>query len=247
MGTSTGPTTACWAARGRAVAADNGPVIADVDATLAAWLGGLVPDVRLSFAPPGGEPPAPGRSRSATAGKAEPPVLSVLLHAVREDPDGSLAGWDEVRDEHGVMVGRTPPPRRYRLTYLLVATATEPLAEHEVLGSVLVGAARDEVVPGAHLAGALAHADGPVLVRCAPPAGTADAQHLWASWGCPARLALELTVLAPMPTSFLLAAAPPPARVELHTAGRVVRRPPERPTGSRPAVTVHEHGSTREG
>ena len=220
-------------------ATDNEPVIRDVDASLEGWLGGLVPDVRISFEPP----VAPTRA-SGAKGKdgARPAVtLSVLLYDVREDPDGSLSGWDEVRDQRGVVVGRTPPPKRYRLTYLLVATAADPLAEHEVLGRVLAGAARDEVVPTGHLAGEMVHAEHDMLVRCAPATGTADPQHLWSTWDCPARAALELSVLVPMPMALLVAVPPPPAHLDLHTARRDRAEPAVEPVRPRPTSTVHEH------
>jgi hypothetical protein len=205
-------------------------VIRDVDATLAAWLARHVPGVRISFAPPGHE--------TAKGGAA---VLSVHLYGVREDADGSLSGWDVVRDQKGVVVGRTPPSRRYRLTYLLVATAADTLTEHDVLGRVLAGAVQDEVVPQEFLAGELVHAERDVLVRCAPATGTADPQHLWATWDCPARTALELSVLAPMPMSFLLSAPPPPSHIDLRTSrdgrrddgGIAAVRP-------RPTSSVHE-------
>jgi hypothetical protein len=188
-----------------------GGVIRDLDATLAGWLGSLLPGTTISFEPPGTvEPP------SAKAAKGG--VLSLFLDDVRMDSDASDAGWASLRGEDGVVVGRVPPTRRYRFAYILVAQAADALAEHDLLGRVMSGAALHEVVPAEHLAGDLAHAEGSVLVRCAPPKRWADPEHLWRAWGVAPRATLELSVLAPLLMPYIMDVAQPPSRLDLGTS-----------------------------
>ncbi|GAA2807346.1 Pvc16 family protein [Crossiella cryophila] len=61
----------------------------------------------------------------------EDPVLALLLRDIRAEAGGS--DWTDIRDETGRVVGRRPPVRRFRLTYLLCAQAREPEQEHRLL------------------------------------------------------------------------------------------------------------------
>jgi Pvc16 N-terminal domain len=188
-----------------------GLVIRDLDASLAGWLGSLLPDVAISFEAPGS---SRGQSEQATATAS----LSVVLLSVREDADASFSGWGELRADDGLLLGRLPPTRRYRFSYLLVAEAGDALLEHDVLGRVLAAAALYEVVPPEHLAGSLDGVGPEVLVRCAPATGTADPQHLWGSWATSPRACLELSVLAPLPLASLLEVPQPPRHIDLGAA-----------------------------
>jgi hypothetical protein len=186
-------------------------VIRDLDDTLAGWLGGILPGVAISFEAPG--------SSSAHSKPGDAKVsLAVVLLSVREDADASFSGWGELRGDDGLLLGRLPPSRRYRFSYLLVAEAADALTEHNLLGRVLAGAALHEVVPPEHLAGSLEGVGPEVLVRCAPATAATDPQQLWASWAMPPRAWLELSVLAPLPLAALLEVVQPPRHVELGAA-----------------------------
>jgi hypothetical protein len=175
-------------------------VLRDVDQSLTGWLTDLLPGVRV-----GCEPPVP-RTPSAGAEAA----VHLHLHAVREDPGGSTVGWSDLRDGDGVVVGRLPPSRRFRLNYLLLPDARDTSAEHDLLGRVLAASALSETLPPEFLVGPLAEAHSTVLVRCAPSSPAVDTTHLWAAWGVTPRATLELSVLAPLPLAYLeeVAAAP---------------------------------------
>ena len=211
---------------------DTGPVIRDVDDSLVSWLGEMVPTVPVELGPPA-DPEARTRKGAAS--------IALFLHEVREDADGSAAGWSELRNDEGRLVGRMPPSRRYRLTYLVFATAQDVRTEHDLLGRVLAGSALTEVVPPEHLAGSLADVEATMIVRCAPARGHADPSELWAAWRLAPRTTLELSVLAPLPLSYVAEVAEPPSSVDLR-----VRRgaaDPAAPTAPRPAPRrprVHE-------
>lgn len=182
-------------------------MIRDVDSSLAAWLAVLAPGVPVTFGVPGDL-------------GSDDVVTTLVLHLfdVQEEPGGGAA-WAPVRDGAGRVVGRMPPQRRYRLRYLLTAAAADTLAEHELLGHVLAGCALHEVVPAAHLAGALAMAGGDVVVRCAPARGDAGPDRPAADpaegWRATRRTTLELWVTAPLTLDAWQEAAPPPGHVEL--------------------------------
>jgi hypothetical protein len=181
-------------------------VIADVDATVVAWLARLVPDADIALAPPDADDSSSQRKR---------PTLTAFLHDVREDPDAGVSGWTSLRDDGGVVVGRQHPTRAYRFAYLLIAFGADAAREHETLGRVLTGSVLNEVVADEHLAGPLKDAEGPALIRCAPAARSVDARDLWAAWGLRPRTYLELSVCVPMPPQHIVETPAPPTRLDL--------------------------------
>ncbi len=210
-------------------------VIADLDASLASWLGELLTEVDVSF-----DPPEQGEDE---------PCLWLYLHQVREEPDGGLAGWGTLRNDDGVVSGRVPPTRRYRFTYLMTAQASGAIAEHAILGDVLAGTAMHEVVPAAHLQGSLKHAEQALIVRCAPETVLADGRDLrdlWSAWGSVPRTVLVLSVLAPLSLDLIQEVAAPPSRVELGSrrtngaAGAPGTAAPDPPETRRPAHAIRE-------
>lgn len=207
-------------------------MIRDVDDSIVAWLAALVPRTEISVGPPT-DAAGPGSKRGS---------LALFLHEVREDADGSASGWSELRNDDGVLVGRVPPTRRYRLTYLISAHAADARAEHELLGRVLAGAALHEVVPGEHLVGSLADAEATLVVRCAPARGRADPRELWAAWRIPPRTTLELSVLSPLPIGYVAEVAEPPSAIDLFSGRPPVPGPDAaaRPAPARPTRRIHE-------
>lgn len=180
-------------------------MIRDVDETVRGWLAGLLEGVDITFDPPG-----------AWVDPGSAPTLSLHLYDVREDSSSSTAAWDDIRNAEGVLVGRYPPLRRYRFTFLVTAFAGDTLMEHGLLGDVLVATAGDAYVPDPYLAGCLVDMRGCVMVRCAPDRGV-DTHELWVAWRIPPRTALELTLLVPMPTAMIEVAGSPPSHIDLRT------------------------------
>jgi hypothetical protein len=188
-------------------ARDTGQVIADVDATIASWLGRLAPELDVAFTPP--------PDKSGSAPKRARTTVTVFLYDVREDPDAGTPGWTGLRSDDGVLVGRQHPSRAYHFSYLLIASGPDPLEEHEALGRILSGSLLNEVVAEEDLAGQMKAADGPVVVRCAPAVRSVDAHDLWTAWGIRPRTTLELSVRAPMPPPLVIEVAEPPSHVDL--------------------------------
>lgn len=219
-----------------------GAVIHDLDTTLAAWLGVLLPGVPVSFDVDGRDSEPDGSS-----------ALSLHLFDVQEEPGAGTAGWAPLRDADGRMIGRLPPLHRYRFRYLMTATAKETLDEHELLGRVLTGCALHEVVPHEHLTGSFAAAEAEVLVRCAPARPDGPPQP-GEGWRVSRRTTLELSVLAPLVLDAMQEVASAPTSIDLGThrlgtdrgpgpgdgRGDDAARPDDRPLPSRPAHRITE-------
>jgi Pvc16 N-terminal domain len=192
-------------------------VLRDVDTSLAGWLSGYLPlETEIVYDTPVGRDPLR-------------PALGLYLHEVREEGEVTPADWSEIRGENGLMLGRLPPQRRYRLTYLVTAWAASPLDEHELLGRVLAGCAAHYTIPSEHVTGVLAETSQALMVRCAPFDRACDPRELWAAWRIPPRTALELSVLVPMPVAMLTDIPLPPRKMAVSSS-----RPPEGERGFTP-------------
>lgn len=198
-------------------------MIADIDASLMAWLARSLPDVQIVLGPPAEDP-----ARSGTTDL----TLMLYLGQIREELDSAEPGWSAVRDSLGVVTGRQAPTRSYRLSYLLVPLSTDPLAEHQVLGQILASSALDGVLPDEVLRGSLLEVEHPIMMRAAPPQASVDTRDIWASWGLRPRATLELSVLAAMPPSAVSEVAAAPAHVEMGSS-RLPSTPQPKPEPDR--------------
>ena len=193
-------------------------MLRDVDTSLSAWLAGYLPaGVGIVYDPPVG--------RSGTE-----PLLALYLHEVREEGEVTPADWSGLRGDDGRLVGRLPPQRRYRLTYIVTAWAGGPLDEHELLGRVIGGCALHHAIPAESLQGCLVDLGQAVMVRCAPFDKGCDPRELWAAWRIAPRTSLELSVLVPLPVALLTDLPVPPRSVALGSS-----RPPGGAPGFDPA------------
>jgi hypothetical protein len=101
------------------------------------------------------------------------------------------------------------PPRRLRLSYLLTAWTTRPEDEHRLLSALLAALLRHDVVPTAHLRGALADQPIPVLLQLALPAGSERGiADVWNALGGELKPSLDLVVVAPFDPARVESAAP---------------------------------------
>ena len=103
--------------------------------------------------------------------KRNVPTLDLYLYDVREDLSRREVQWADVRDATGRVVGRRPPPRRYRLSYLVTAWTQRPEDEHRLLSACLGTFLRHETLPPSELTGALVEQPIPVELDVALPPG----------------------------------------------------------------------------
>lgn len=209
----------CRQAPGRGVGHD-GRVLADADRSLAEWLGTVLPrgtEVRFD---------APGpRWADRPAG---PLVVGVLLHAVRQDSAGRHSAWTDVRGADGLVVGRQPPVRHFRLSYLLTAWASagadvdglgrsaQTIAEHEALGQILSACAQTETLPAECMKGVLAESGLPTALLCAPAESAESAGDVRSGLGVGPRACLQLVLIAPYRPPVVTELAPPAREIVLN-------------------------------
>lgn len=196
----------------------------EIDAVLRAAL----PDgVAVSFATPD----------ASWAAAVTGPTVNLFLCRVTEDPRAREGSWTEHRDERGRVVGRQPPPRRYRASYLLTAWDADTEAEHALLGSALTALAGYDMVPAELLGKSLGQ---PVTIDVGHPE-LGSAMPAWDSLGIRPRACLDVVVtviVVPMPVTDL---AEPPDTVDLGIGAPARSMPNGRaPSGVLPRKRVRE-------
>lgn len=138
------------------------------------------------------------------------PIVDLYLYDIREDVSRRETAWEEVRDEHGRVTERRPPPRRFRLSYLVTAWTNRPEDEHRLLSSLLGCFVRHEYLPPELLTGQLEGQQLPILLTVAlPPSDDRSIADTWSAMGGELKPSLDLVVTAPMDVERSLAAGPP--------------------------------------
>lgn len=157
--------------------------------------------------------PAVVAQRSATS-----TLVDFFLYDVHEDMTARLLDWTDVRDEHGRVVARKPPPRQFRMSYLVTAWDENADEEHTVLGRLLTILCTHAVIP-ADLAGPLANDHGSVLLDIGNPNLSRYPVELWQALGVQARSGLNLTVTASVVGMPVTDLSPAPEIIDLGVAG----------------------------
>ncbi|HUG48090.1 MAG TPA: DUF4255 domain-containing protein [Candidatus Limnocylindria bacterium] len=138
------------------------------------------------------------------------PVVDLYLYDIREDTTRRETAWEPVRDEHGRVTERRPPPRRFRLSYLVTAWTSRPEDEHRLLAALLACFVRHEFVPPELLGGQLEGQQLPVLLTVAlPPAEDRSIADVWSAMGGELKPSLDVVVTAPLDIRRSMAAGPP--------------------------------------
>jgi hypothetical protein len=178
-------------------------VIEDVDESLCALVkrdalnGG---DVEIAFDAPTKE----------WAARRNTPTVDIYLYDIREDVRRREVIWEPVRDDTGKVTGRRPPPRSFKLSYLVTAWTQRPEDEHRLLSALLACFVRNETVPKDVLAGALATSNQPLLVTIAlPPPQDRSLSDVWTALGGELKPSLDLVVTAPVVDTRVQTAGPP--------------------------------------
>src|SRR2546425_12621778 len=58
------------------------------------------------------------------------PTLNLYLYDIHEDLQRREVQHEEIRGDNGRVIGRRPPPRRFKLSYLVTAWTQRPEDEH---------------------------------------------------------------------------------------------------------------------
>lgn len=185
-------------------------MIHEVDASLQAFLEATIAasstSADISFEPPTAE----WRQARKKA------TVNAFLYDVREDLDGRVADWEDVRNEVGKVIGRRPPRRRYQLSYLLSAWADTAREEHELLGTLLEEAPNQEMIPFEHVKGRLAEQESPVRLHVSLPSPQIPPTwDMWGALGGPPKAFLHFVLSAALPGGAPAEVAEAAAKIDL--------------------------------
>jgi hypothetical protein len=144
------------------------------------------------------------------AARRNAPTVNVYLYDVREDLDRRQIEFEEIRDETGRVTERRPPPRRYKLSYLVTCWTQRPEDEHRLLSSLLAAFLKYETVPREVLQGTLAEMQQNTFISIAlPPPKDRSLADVWSALGGELKPSLDLVVTAPMDAGRVASAGPP--------------------------------------
>lgn len=138
------------------------------------------------------------------------PTVDLYLYDIREDLTRREVTWEPVRDEHGRVTDRRPPPRRFKFSYLATAWTQRPEDEHRLLAGLLTCFLSNETLPKELLAGALKDNAASVLISIAqPPPQDRSLSDVWTALGGELKPSLDLVVTAPVVDTRKQVAGPP--------------------------------------
>lgn len=163
----------------------------DVDETLRQLLIADVPvnpaEVEISFERPSRE----------WSSRLTGPTINVFLFDIRERQDFRDDTRRVTRGPDGT-VTQARPPRRLDVSYIVTAWAREAADEHRILGRIQACLFRNTKIAPEHLAGSLADATLPVMVRDVPPDHLMKAVDFWGVMDNELRTSLTWVATVPL-------------------------------------------------
>jgi hypothetical protein len=137
------------------------------------------------------------------------PTISVYLYDVREDVDRREVEYEEVRVDRRV-VERRPPPRRFKLSYLVTVWTQRPEDEHRLLSALLSCFLAYESLPPELLSEGLANQRYAVLMSVAlPPSADRSLADVWSALGGELKPSLDVVLTTPFETGRVQPVGPP--------------------------------------
>jgi hypothetical protein len=153
---------------------------------------------------------APNREWSS---RRNTPTVDLYLYDIREDLEQREVMWEDIRGDSQnarLITERRPPPRRFKLSYLVTAWTQRPEDEHRLLSSLLACFLRNQTLPVDVLSGELAQARQPILLNIAlPPPQDRSISDVWSALGGELKASLDLVVNAPFEVNVAIPAGPP--------------------------------------
>jgi hypothetical protein len=138
------------------------------------------------------------------------PTIDIYLYDIRQELSRSQFGQVAMRDAEGNISHRRPPPKFFRLAYLVTAWTQRPEDEHRLLSALMVMFLRHEVVPAHLLNGSLAELGISIPIAVALPAPQDRAlSDVWSALGGELKPSLDVTLIAPLLPERFEEAGPP--------------------------------------
>ena len=138
------------------------------------------------------------------------PTVDLYLYDIREDLQRREVMWQAIRDQStGFVTEHRPPPRYYKLSYLVTAWTQRPEDEHRLLSALLSCFIRHERLPDDVLTGMLV-GDLPIFATIAlPPPSDRPLSDIWSALGGELKPSLDLVITAPLVDGREEVAGPP--------------------------------------
>jgi hypothetical protein len=141
------------------------------------------------------------------------PTVDLYLYDIREDLEQREVMWEDIRGDARdprLITERRPPPRRFKLSYLVTAWTQRPEDEHRLLSALLGCFLRHPTMPVDALSGALVDARQPIMLNIAlPPPQDRSLSDVWSALGGELKPSLDLVVNAPFDVRVAIPAGPP--------------------------------------
>jgi hypothetical protein len=141
------------------------------------------------------------------------PTVDLYLYDIREDLEQREVMWEDIRGDARdprLITERRPPPRRFKLSYLVTAWTQRPEDEHRLLSALLGCFLRHPTLPADALSGTLVEARQPITLNIAlPPPQDRSLSDVWSALGGELKPSLDLVVNAPFEIKTALPAGPP--------------------------------------
>jgi Pvc16 N-terminal domain len=141
------------------------------------------------------------------------PTVDLYLYDIREDLEQREVMWEDIRGDARdprLITERRPPPRRFKLSYLVTAWTQRPEDEHRLLSALLGCFLRHPTMPADALSGTLVDSRQPIMLNIAlPPPQDRSISDVWSALGGELKPSLDLVVNAPFDVKVAIAAGPP--------------------------------------
>src|SRR5438128_2967990 len=141
------------------------------------------------------------------------PTVDLYLYDIREDLERREVMWEDIRGDAKdprLITERRPPPRRFKLSYLVTAWTQRPEDEHRLLSALLGCFLRHPTIPADALSGTLAQGRQPIMLIIAlPPPQDRSISDVWSALGGELKPSLDLVVNAPFEIKVGIPAGPP--------------------------------------
>jgi hypothetical protein len=141
------------------------------------------------------------------------PTVDLYLYDIREDLERREVMWEDIRGDARdprLITERRPPPRRFKLSYLVTAWTQRPEDEHRLLSALLACFLRHPTMPADALSGTLVETRQPILLNIAlPPPQDRSISDVWSALGGELKPSLDLVVNAPFEIKVAIPAGPP--------------------------------------
>ena len=141
------------------------------------------------------------------------PTVDLYLYDIREDLEQREVMWEDIRGDARdprLITERRPPPRRFKLSYLVTAWTQRPEDEHRLLSALLGCFLRHPTMPADALSGTLVESRQPIMLNIAlPPPQDRSISDVWSALGGELKPSLDLVVNAPFEVKVAIAAGPP--------------------------------------